>query len=507
MSWNVGTRLTVVLIVVATVLLAISGVYGSWSTKKQLENRLQEEVSGVTARLQGSLPSMLWNFDKAQIGKTIGAEMHSNTIVGLFVSSDQGVVAGVLKDTGGKPQSSTTVPKYEGMTTEVDLTYSEEGKNQKVGKVKVLVSTAEVDAILQQNLIALIVQIIVLDVLLIVALSWAVNRVVLRPLKQARDALKNIASGDADLTRRLDESRKDEFGELSHWFNVFVERIRMVVSDVSDSAIRLASAADETSRTSEQASENAARQVVEADSMLQHTRSVLNQLEQVADSTGTAQQMVTAAVSQAEQGKNIIRETGYVINQLSQDVVSAANVISQLDTEAQRIKTVLQVIEEIAGQTNLLALNAAIEAARAGEQGRGFAVVADEVRKLANRTAVSTGEIQEVIKRLLEGSRNAVQVMSSSRELADAGSEQTQRAEEAMETIVTAIAEVREVNDSIYAMTNEQRTLVHEVEGRVTNMQGTIHDSSTAAEETAAASHEQANLAEGLQALVARFRI
>ncbi|MBB5019936.1 methyl-accepting chemotaxis protein [Chitinivorax tropicus] len=507
MSWNVGTRLTVVLIIVATVLLAISGIYGSWKTKTQLESRLEAEVSGVSLRLQGSLPSMLWNFDKAQIGKTIAAEMHSKAIVGLLVSADQGIVAGVFKGADDKVQQTTTAPQFEGRTAEVDLTFSEEGKNQKVGKVKVLISTSEMDTILQQNMIATIVQIIVLDVLLIVALSWAVNRVVLRPLKQARDALKNIASGDADLTRRLDESRKDEFGELSHWFNVFVERIRMVVNDVSDSALRLAAAADQTSRTSEQASANASRQVSEAENMLQHIRNVLHQLELVADSTGTAQQMVTSTVSQAEQGKNIIRETGYVINQLSQDVVSAANVIMQLDTEAQRIKTVLQVIEEIAGQTNLLALNAAIEAARAGEQGRGFAVVADEVRKLANRTAVSTGEIQEVIKRLLDGSRNAVQVMSSSRELADAGSEQTKRAEGAMETIVDAIAEVREVNDSIYSMTNEQKTLVHEVEGRVTNMQNTIHDSSTAAVETAAASHEQAKLAEGLQALVARFRI
>ena len=293
------------------------------------------------------------------------------------------------------------------------------------------------------------------------------NRVIVKPIKDIAQRLTSIGEEGGDLTQRLETKGHDEIAQLSAGFNRFIEKINEIINAVKDSSSQVASSAGELSSITALASEGASRQSSETSAIAAAIEEMSSSAEQVNESASSAAEETRNADSSAKQGKIIFTQAIDGIQALSGDVTAAGDVINNLEQEADRIGSVLGVIRGIAEQTNLLALNAAIEAARAGEQGRGFAVVADEVRTLASRTQQSTEEIQTMIESLQSGTEKAVNEMEKSRKQAEETVQMASTAGQSLDAIVSAVTRINSTNKQIAHAADEQRKTAVEVSKNV----------------------------------------
>ncbi|MAC45709.1 MAG: chemotaxis protein [Oceanospirillum sp.] len=330
---------------------------------------------------------------------------------------------------------------------------------------------------------------------------------IINPMEAANRAMHNISQGDGDLTQRLDTSGNDEMSQLARAFNLFVDQIQSVIKEVDNSTQRVAAAASQLSSTTEQTTRVITRQTSETDHVATAINEMAATIHQVAQSALQAASTTREADAQAQDGKQNIHETAHTVSSLSDEVGRATEVIQQLEAQAENISSVLDVIGGIAEQTNLLALNAAIEAARAGEQGRGFAVVADEVRTLASRTQESTHEIEQMIEQLQAGAKQAVTVMENSRTSTQLTAEKAMATQGALDTISASIQGVNDMINQIASAAEQQSSVAEEINRNVVNIVDLSNDTAQASEQTSQASAELHTLAEQLKQLVHRFKI
>ena len=338
-------------------------------------------------------------------------------------------------------------------------------------------------------------------------LAWAVSFMVTCPLINAVNAMKEVSEGEGDLTLRLEVSGTDEIGQLASSFNGFISRMQLVIREVTASTSQLSAAAEEMSMITSETRNGVQRQQSETALVATAINEMSSTVHEVANNAESAASGASQADNQAEQGKQVVSSTVKSIGTLATEVEKASSVIAQLEKDSESIGSVLEVIRGIAEQTNLLALNAAIEAARAGEQGRGFAVVADEVRSLASRTQESTQEIQEMIERLQKGSRDAVVAMEAGQTQAQQTVEQASQAETALTEISSAVAQINEMNAHIAEASRQQGEVVEEINKNIVNITQVADDSATGADQLSTASHEMANLAVNLESQVSQFKI
>ncbi|PSL10836.1 methyl-accepting chemotaxis sensory transducer with Cache sensor [Marinobacterium halophilum] len=325
---------------------------------------------------------------------------------------------------------------------------------------------ASIAHIITQTMIWILVSGLTLA-LLVSAVNLLLSRRMLAPLQQTAQALLDIAEGEGDLTRRLDVNSRDEVGDVARGFNGFVDKIHQLVKEVqiavgslSESTEAMTQVVEKTQADTRQQREDTGRTAVSIQEMVAA-------VQEVASSATMAAEAAQQADTNARSGDRVVEETIRSINQLADDVHRSAEVITRVGADADNIGSVVSVISDIAEQTNLLALNAAIEAARAGDQGRGFSVVADEVRTLASRTQQSTEEIQRMIERLQSGAREAVTVMSRSREQSAATTERAEDATRSLQQITASVATINEMNTQIAGAAEQQTAVANEIEGSV----------------------------------------
>ena len=347
----------------------------------------------------------------------------------------------------------------------------------------------------------------VIVMVLLFGVAYWVAKIVTSDIGDVAKSLQDIASGDADLTIQLKSKGKDEVGELVRWFNTFVQRLRSIIGEVVNSTTHLAAAAEQMSNIVMQAKDGASHQQQETEQLASATNEMTSTIENMAQYASEAAQAAQHADKESVGGKEVVAATILTIDALVSEVEMTANAIHKLDQESTNIGKVLDVIRDIADQTNLLALNAAIEAARAGEQGRGFAVVADEVRVLAQRSSQSTNEIREIIERLQKEARDAVQVMQSGRAKAKESAGQAARAGTALEVITSKVSGINKMNTEIASTAAQQTAVAEEINKNITNINTIAQQTAEGAVQTAAASEELAGLAMRLQGLVGQFKV
>ncbi|MBD9425382.1 methyl-accepting chemotaxis protein [Pseudomonas sp. PDM15] len=351
------------------------------------------------------------------------------------------------------------------------------------------------------------VGILVVIALLLAALVTLIARSIARPLDEAVSAMANIASGEADLTRSLDNHGRDELTALGGHFNAFTGKLRGVIGESLQAAGSLNQASQSLGEIAGNAQQHSQQQSQQMELVATAINEVSYAVQDVAKNAEHAASEVRLAEQQALQGQQNIEGSLRQIDQLSATIDQAVQVMQNLAQESTQIGSVLEVIRSIAEQTNLLALNAAIEAARAGEQGRGFAVVADEVRMLAQRTQQSTAEIQGMIERLQGNSEAAVKVINASSQASQQTVEQARQAGESLSQIAASLRNLTGLNASIASATLQQSHVVDDINHNVTQAATLAHENALAADHSSEASRHLGELAGQLNRLLGQFRV
>ncbi|WP_434927605.1 methyl-accepting chemotaxis protein [Shewanella sp. HL-SH2] len=368
------------------------------------------------------------------------------------------------------------------------------------------VPEAEVFALIEESSYQILISTIIIAALFI-AIAIAVAGSVSRPITQVAELFRNIGEGEGDLRQRLPVNGEDEIAQLARGFNSFISKIQDSVIEVAQTSEQLGKSAIDVS--------NQAHQTLE-DSKLQKDRTIMvvtaiNEMGATVNeiASNAAQAAVTAreADTESAEGQQVVTRARNTINQLSKDVGQVGEVIESLATHTKSIGGILDVIRAISEQTNLLALNAAIEAARAGEAGRGFAVVADEVRNLASRTAASTNEVQTMIDKLQSEASRAVSAMEQSRNRSREGVQAVDDASNSLSGISQQIASISDMNIQVAAATEEQSTVVEDINRNVTEINDITQRTAQTAQAAAQASQSLNQLATRLDTLVARFKV
>lgn len=350
---------------------------------------------------------------------------------------------------------------------------------------------------------------ITLGVLAFIVISAAntwLGSTISRPLKKLRESIEQV-DANKDLTTTIDTNKNDEIGMVASAFQRMLVRFHDIIEDVSGTSEQLREYATTLSNNTEMTREGVAVQTRETDQVATASTEMTHAIEEVSRNAAQAAQAANDANKETNEGTQVLEHTIRSINSLSQRIHQSSEVIDRVATDSAAIGTVLDVIRGIAEQTNLLALNAAIEAARAGEQGRGFAVVADEVRSLAQRTQESTQEIQDMIERLQAGSQDAVKSMAEGTEEMQRTVAQAEKAGASLTAISSAVAMISDMNTQIASATEEQMTVSQEISRNVVNITDVAKASEHSVEEVDRATGELKETADRLTAMVGEFII
>lgn len=332
-------------------------------------------------------------------------------------------------------------------------------------------------------------------------------RSMLKPLDAIQTSLEDIAQGNGDLTRRLEYRPDNEIGRICGAFNSFIEKLHGIIAHVADSSLRLASSALQLQQTSRQMSDSIAALSTHSTSLATAGEEMSATSGDIANNCHHAADNATTASTKAGHGADVVGQSIAVMGSIAEQVHNAAKTVEALGARSEQIGAIIGTIEDIADQTNLLALNAAIEAARAGEQGRGFAVVADEVRALAERTTRSTKEIGEMIKAIQRETGMAVATMEQSVREVEAGSAHAAASGQSLQEILEIITDVTEQISQIATAAEEQTATSREISHSVLDLNQMAQQNNHALQETSIAAHDVSSQAEELKQLVGQFKL
>jgi len=353
--------------------------------------------------------------------------------------------------------------------------------------------------------IGLIVAIVTITILFAVAIP--ISNAIKYNIREIIDSMKNIAQDNGDLTVRLKSNSNDDIGELVYWFNNFIEKLQGVISDVVKTALPLAQTAATIKELSQQSMVTFDNQKQSVEHSQSSVEDMTHSVSSITTNAASAAEAAVNANIESERGKKVVESTVNDIRELATNINDSAETILKLEQDTNRVNVVLEVIKGIAEQTNLLALNAAIEAARAGEQGRGFAVVADEVRNLASRTQESTEEINLMLGQLQSAAQAAVSMMDLSKKKVDTSVESANIAGESLVVITDAVNTIADMNSAIASETEAQQNTSQLMVSHVDDIQTCTDEAVAASTEIANVSEQLSNLATDLEHIARQFKV
>jgi len=380
-------------------------------------------------------------------------------------------------------------------------------ENAVLGAVSMNISLASINQAARESTLKVMGVAIGMLVLLIAFIFWFVNRSVSVPLDHLSQNLAQIAEGEGDLTRRLKVEHQDEIGKTSIIFNTFMDKIQSVVTDVKKSAEQVMATAHQLTAAAQELTGSSDQQSEATVAMAAAIEEITVSIATVADNAGNAQNMAIEAGHLSSEGAETVRSAVGEMGKISESVGHSTQMIRELDAKSTQISNIVNVIKEIADQTNLLALNAAIEAARAGEQGRGFAVVADEVRKLAERTTVSTQEIGKMIAAIQASTQSSVQGMDLSSAQVQEGMRMVERSGDSMTHIEGSTDKVREAVNEISSALREQSSAANQLAQEVEKIAQKSEKNGFLAKQSSGAAKHLEEQALTLKQAVDRFKV
>jgi methyl-accepting chemotaxis protein len=349
--------------------------------------------------------------------------------------------------------------------------------------------------------------VVLLAIVLGVAITILITRSIVVPIRSINALLNDIASGEGDLTKRLDAASRDELGQIEGSFNTFVEKLHGIISQVAQSTAQVATASSQLFSSSEQIATGAEEVAGQTGTVAAAGEEMAATSAEIAQNCGMAAEGSKHANDSALAGAAVVEETVQVMSRIALRVKESAQTVESLGSRSDQIGAIIGTIEDIADQTNLLALNAAIEAARAGEQGRGFAVVADEVRALAERTTKATREIGEMIKAIQNETKGAVVAMEEGVREVEKGTSEAAKSGDALKDILDQINAVTMQVNQIATAAEQQTATTSEISNNIQQITDVVQETARGAQESAAAASQLARLAEDLQRLVGQFRL
>jgi methyl-accepting chemotaxis protein len=371
---------------------------------------------------------------------------------------------------------------------------------------QVAASQKESAAVYNKSITGLGIAFIVAFMIAIIS-AVLISRSILAPIGKMRAMIQDIAQGEGDLTKRLDADAKDELGEVSRWFNLFVEKLHGIVNQISHTSNQVAAAASQLQSTAEQIATGAEEVAAQAGTVATAGEEMAATSGDIAHNCQTVAEGAQHASHTAHDGAGVVEQTVIVMGQIAEKVRDTAKTVEKLGEQSDQIGAIIGTIEDIADQTNLLALNAAIEAARAGEQGRGFAVVADDVRALAERTTRATKEIGEMIKGIQKETKGAVSAMEQGVQQVESGTSEAAKSGLALQDILQQINDVAMQINQIATAAEEQTATTAEISNNMQQITDVVQQTSRGAHESATAAAQLSGNAEELQRLVRQFKL
>jgi len=462
---------------------------------------LEGEISRNIIEAIKSIESMTVELDKYDIEETSEEVNSTFKEIQQLLSKDNGIIFHKSTQLSANKKASLMLKEEEKLASQVNKIL--ETQMELANQATIMSSKQVEDSVQSGTTQTSIIMVISIIIALIIARVTLIG--ITRPLARVNEMLNIVASGD--LSKKLDESGEDEFAQLSRNCNLLIDSLRNLIESIVNRSAQLATAAEETSAVTAQSTSAIEEQRNQVEQAASATTEMSSTAQSVLSSANDALGEIKHADDEAERVKVISSRNRQTIELLASEVESAAQVINQLQQDSASIGSILDVIRSIADQTNLLALNAAIEAARAGEQGRGFAVVADEVRTLASRTQTSTSEIQTMIEALQTGAGKAVIAMDAGKSKATECVTQSEEADQALEVITHAVHEAFDRSSQIATAAEEQSVVAHEISENLESIVTIAEQTTAGSQQTATSSSEVARLAEELQQSVQEFKL
>ncbi|WP_323815969.1 methyl-accepting chemotaxis protein [Cellvibrio sp. NN19] len=507
LKWKILFSVTLTCIAAVVVTTLVTARAGIATAEKAIieDTRTLAQVLG-----EASIGAMTFD-DSATVSSSLGALRVSPRILSAVVYNNKTPFAWYEKNTDSKavPRELSGSPRATGIEAKGNmLTITEAIKSDgaTIGAISMHVDMTEIDEIATDAFYSGLILVVVISVIA-ASLAYAVQASIVRPVSNVVTALRDIAQGEGDLTRRLPVAGTDEVSELSRCFNQFVERLQSIIASVAQTAREVSDSAVNLSQMSRDTEREIRTQQNEIEHIVGAVKEMAGVVQDVTVSVTETADKSSQADGAAASGKNLVVNTMGQITHLSGDIKTAADVIDRLRKETVSIGSVLDVIRGIAEQTNLLALNAAIEAARAGEQGRGFAVVADEVRTLASKTQSSTTEIREMIERLQSGSHEAVEMMAAGTNQANAAVTQANDASHALERITEIVSVIRDRTNQIAAASEQQSAATRQIESNIDRISSVATHTAESSSRITSSTGNLAEMAGRMAELVGRFRV
>jgi methyl-accepting chemotaxis protein len=414
----------------------------------------------------------------------------------------RGLVSEISKtSTNGLAMANTVDALQNNLLSFVDT--AEKG-SAATSEIKTLATDASASAQATSKIMLLV---LIFSIIGIITVWYFTKSGIIKPIKRVTERIRDIAEGEGDLTRRIEDSTSDELGELAKWFNEFVSKLQHIISSLAENSRGLAASSEKLSSSSSHIAEGSETQ----NAMVAQVATATNQLNatiaEIVKNVSCAATEADAASSVAEKGGTVVTSTIESMKTISRTAKESNEIISNLGESSKQIGNIINVIDEIADQTNLLALNAAIEAARAGEQGRGFAVVADEVRKLAEKTITATTEIGGMIKEMQSNTDGAILSMESGVAAVEEGVTLAGEAGDSLKEIVEKVESVTGMINQIATASEQQSTATEQISSDIENVANIVSNTTDSAKEIASLGSEIDSLANSLKTTVDKFKI